>query len=196
MPSPPTDPYGVPVLKTSPFAFAPPWKRFIAFLIDVVVVGAINTVILETAKAINPYVRPMNPLPPNAVLLIGSILALLITVFFEPVMEGSRYQATIGKLAMGLIVTDRKGRRISFFRAMTRHVTKAVSAAPCLVGFLMILFTENHQGLHDWFARTCVVPRPLDHSPVSLAGVSDPTERDVPRRASEGITAPRDQVQE
>ena len=71
-------------------------------------------------------------------------------------MESSKFQGTIGKLALGIIVTDMEGNKISFGRATGRYFGKFVSAIILYVGFMMAGFTEKKQGLHDILASTLV----------------------------------------
>jgi len=58
-------------------------------------------------------------------------------------------QATLGKRVLGLRVTDVNGARIFFGRASTRFFGKFLSTATLGFGFLMVLWTQNKQGLHD-----------------------------------------------
>jgi len=60
-------------------------------------------------------------------------------------------------MALGIIVTDMEGRRISFGRATGRYFAKIISAIIIYIGFLMIAFTERKQGLHDMIADCLVV---------------------------------------
>ena len=71
--------------------------------------------------------------------------------------ESSSWQATPGKRALGLIVTDTEGRRISPARAVGRYFGKILSGLILLIGYIMIAFTERKQGLHDFLAGTLVV---------------------------------------
>jgi hypothetical protein len=71
-------------------------------------------------------------------------------------LESSRWQATIGKRALGLKVTNPRGERIGFARAATRFVAKLLSVLTLCVGFLLILVTERRQALHDLIAGTLV----------------------------------------
>jgi uncharacterized RDD family membrane protein YckC len=64
-------------------------------------------------------------------------------------MESSERQATIGKKALGIIVTDAHGKRITFYRASGRHFGKIVSSITLGVGFVMAGFTKKKQALHD-----------------------------------------------
>lgn len=56
---------------------------------------------------------------------------------YSAVLESSSMQGTLGKKALGLVVTDMDGRRISFGRATGRYFAKFLSAMILLVGFMM-----------------------------------------------------------
>jgi uncharacterized RDD family membrane protein YckC len=72
-------------------------------------------------------------------------------------MESSSKQATLGKMALALKVTDLQGRRISFARATGRHFAKIISGMILLIGYIMAGFTERKQALHDMIAGTLVI---------------------------------------
>ena len=55
-------------------------------------------------------------------------------------------------MTCGFIVTDLRGRRISFGQASARHFAKIVSALILGIGFLMCAWTERKQCLHDMMA--------------------------------------------
>ena len=76
-------------------------------------------------------------------------LNLIIWTVYYGLLESSRYQATVGKLIMGLKVTDMAGHRISFLRASGRYISQIASALLLGIGFFMIAWTERKQGLHD-----------------------------------------------
>jgi uncharacterized RDD family membrane protein YckC len=75
---------------------------------------------------------------------------------YEALMESSSYQATLGKMALGMKVTDLYGNRISFGRATGRHFAKILSSI-LGIGYIMVGFTERKQGLHDLLAGTLVL---------------------------------------
>jgi uncharacterized RDD family membrane protein YckC len=72
-------------------------------------------------------------------------------------MNSSEKQATYGKMAMGIKVTDLEGRRISFWRGLGREFAKFLSAIILMIGYIMAAFTERKQALHDIIAGTLVV---------------------------------------
>jgi uncharacterized RDD family membrane protein YckC len=77
---------------------------------------------------------------------------------YEALLVSSTKQATLGKMAVGIVVTDMLGQRISFLRATGRHFGKHVSRIILVAGFLMQPFTEKRQVLHDIMAG-CLVLR-------------------------------------
>jgi serine/threonine protein kinase len=84
---------------------------------------------------------------------------ILLGLIYCPVMESSSKQGTLGKLIVGIAVTDTSGRRISLERALTRHTCKVFSYLSLFVGFLMAGFTSNKEALHDLIAKCLVVRR-------------------------------------
>lgn len=87
-------------------------------------------------------------------LALGVILDWLYSAFFEC----SRRQATLGKIVLGLIVTDFHGNRISFGQASKRYFSKFISSI-LVIGYLMAAFTQNKQALHDLIAHTLVIQK-------------------------------------
>jgi uncharacterized RDD family membrane protein YckC len=86
----------------------------------------------------------------------GGVLGLVASWLYFALMESSPRQATVGKLALGLAVTDENGRRIGFGRATGRYFAKIISSIILLIGFMMVGWTARKQGLHDLIAGTLV----------------------------------------
>jgi uncharacterized RDD family membrane protein YckC len=74
-------------------------------------------------------------------------------------MESSARRATLGKMALGLVVTDLEGRQLTFGRATGRYFGKILSGLICLFGYFMAGWTEKKQGLHDMLANTLVLKK-------------------------------------
>ena len=96
--------------------------------------------------------------------IVGMVMMAVIAVYatqilYFSVMESSRYQASLGKMAMGIKVVDFDGNRISFRTAVLRAVGKILSQSIMWIGFIMAAFTERKQGLHDIIAGTLVVKK-------------------------------------
>lgn len=71
-------------------------------------------------------------------------------------MESSSRQATLGKMAVGIKVGDAHGNQLSFANALGRYFAKIISAIILYIGFMMVGWDKNKQGLHDKIAGTYV----------------------------------------
>ena len=93
---------------------------------------------------------------------IGGIFQLIVLIFVLPwlyfaFMESGAKQSTLGKRWLGMKVTNENGRRISFGLASGRYFAKNFLSGILLIGFLMALFTEKRQALHDKLAETLII---------------------------------------
>ncbi|QHC35466.1 RDD family protein [Komagataeibacter xylinus] len=87
------------------------------------------------------------------------LASILLPALYFIVFESSRFQATPGKLACQMRVTDLYGNRVTPLRAAGRYFGKYLSALLLGVGFLMVMWTQRKQALHDILAGTCVIRR-------------------------------------
>ncbi len=146
--------------------------RLVAYIIDAIVVGCVYWVLALILAAIGMGAAAAAGGPEGIAVgdeaAIGAIFAgmglmiLLITVaywLYGAIMESSGSQGTLGKMAMGIKVTDLNGGRISFGRALLRQFGKYISGSIMMIGYLMVAFTEKKQGLHDMIASTFVVKK-------------------------------------
>jgi uncharacterized RDD family membrane protein YckC len=94
-----------------------------------------------------------------SLILLASTFSIVITWVYYAWMESSQYQGTLGKMALGLIVTDLQGQPVSFARASGRFFAKIITGMiPLGIGYIMAGFTEKKQALHDMIAG-CLVLR-------------------------------------
>ncbi len=100
---------------------------------------------------------------PLGILSLLPILGIVINIvgiwLYFALQESSEHQATLGKRALNIYVTDLQGRRISFGQATGRHFGKIISGFILGIGYMMAGFTEKKQGLHDIMASTLVKRR-------------------------------------
>jgi uncharacterized RDD family membrane protein YckC len=92
-----------------------------------------------------------------AAYLTAILVILILQWLYYALMESSNKQATLGKLALGIVVTDLSGGRISFGRATGRYFGKIISGLILYIGFIMAGLTEKKQALHDIMASCLVV---------------------------------------
>lgn len=133
------------------------WIRFVAYIIDTIVLIIVGSIlgIVFGVGAMGMNVDPVEPL--GAGYWAYNLASLLIGIGYFAGMESSSWQATLGKKAVGLVVTDANGQRISLLRGIGRYFAKILSALILLIGFIMVAFTERKQGLHDMIASTLVL---------------------------------------
>lgn len=91
--------------------------------------------------------------------LSGFVFAVLVRWFYFAACECSVWQATPGKKALGIRVTDLQGNRISFGRATKRFFSKYISSLALGFGFWCVLWDQRSQGWHDRIADTLVLNR-------------------------------------
>ncbi|NKB47867.1 MAG: RDD family protein [Alphaproteobacteria bacterium] len=87
------------------------------------------------------------------------LVALFTVWLYYAVMESTTTQATIGKMFMGIYVTDLDGDRVAFSRASIRYWMKYVSIVIFFIGFLIAAFTRRKQAMHDMVANCLVLKR-------------------------------------
>jgi uncharacterized RDD family membrane protein YckC len=135
------------------------WRRFGAFVIDVIIVNIIGLIagIILGVFLLFIFIDLNDPDTNIMVGAISFMVGISIAWLYYAGMESSSKQATPGKMAVGIIVTDLGGNRVSFGRATGRHFAKIISAIPLGIGFLIIGFTEKKQGLHDMIAGCQVI---------------------------------------
>jgi uncharacterized RDD family membrane protein YckC len=85
------------------------------------------------------------------------LFSLVVKWLYFALQESSSAQATLGKRAMGIQVTNLEGQRIGFGQASGRFFGKIISGMTLLIGYMMAGFTERKQALHDMIAGTLVV---------------------------------------
>ncbi len=131
------------------------WRRFLAIIIDEIVLVSVSFILSAS------YLMTVRTGPDSeafAITVMGNrIFTFLLQWLYFTIMESSSKQATLGKMAIGIIVTDYGGRRISFLRANGRYFGKFLSWFIFGIGFLMAGFTRKKQALHDMLAETLVV---------------------------------------
>ncbi len=150
------------------------WLRFLALLIDNVVMGVgvililIPLIFLTGLRTFLDEFHPSEDMNDAGIFMLVGFLfvlataSLVVTWLYHGLMESSEWQATLGKKALGLVVTDMNGQRVSFWRATGRHFAKIITNLASFgigLGYLMAAFTEKKQALHDMLAGCLVLQR-------------------------------------
>ena len=161
-------PTGAMLVVPSPYAGF--WLRFLAYIIDGIVLSIIfGVVIMVAIAAIGVgYLRTIIEgiragSDEFAFTVMGDIFVAIVFIvlaswIYHAWMESSPYQGTLGNMALGLIVTDMNDQPITFARASGRFFARIISnLIPLEIGYIMAGFTEKKQALHDMIAGTLVL---------------------------------------
>ncbi len=90
--------------------------------------------------------------------LLAEGSTFLMAVLYCSLLECSGAQGSLGQQLLGIRVTDVKGRRIGFARAVGRQFGKILSVLLCCFGYAFQLWNHRRQTLHDMMSG-CVVVR-------------------------------------
>lgn len=131
------------------------WKRFAALIIDNILLNVLIYVVIFAAG----YDLSGQTNPDISRLLIIFFAVAAICLLYWPLFESSPMQATPGKMALGIKVTDLHGGRIGFFRALGRNLGKIISGMTLNIGYAMAGFTVRKQALHDKMADCLVIDK-------------------------------------
>ena len=149
-------------------ALAPWWKRFLAIMIDWAIIGATVFVLLAVIGAATKSGQSSNA---NQQHQGGAVfLGLLVLMVFASIpgalyfgfLNGSQKGQTVGKMALGIAVRDRRtGGKIGFWRALGRSlimtVFYVVFVVPYLIDNLSPLWDKRRQAWHDKVAGSIVI---------------------------------------
>ncbi|MEN9649692.1 MAG: hypothetical protein RL094_659 [Candidatus Parcubacteria bacterium] len=149
------EPTGTPieaeVVGASVVEYAGFWKRVGAALIDGFLIGVVGLLIQVVVAGPTSFTLVQESTA------LENLLSVIVFLGYFTWMESGSHQATIGKQALKIKVTGLNGERITPQRALVRTVSKYLSGFILLIGYLMVLFTEKKQALHDIIAKTVVV---------------------------------------
>jgi uncharacterized RDD family membrane protein YckC len=146
------------------------WLRLVAAIIDGIILGIpLGMLAVLLVLSAVPFITHTQD--PAAVLL--TILPRLFFLFviyvvaswlYWALMESSSWQATLGKKALGLRVTDLVGARPTFGRVSGRFFAgRGIGCVPSIGGLYFLIdcimagFTEKKQALHDIIASCLVI---------------------------------------
>lgn len=156
------------------------WLRFVAWILDGLIIGVIQWVIITPILAAIGFASTFsfsdfqNLDETNAAALIGVIagmfgiawfIGLATRILYHTFMESSKFQGSLGKMALSIQVTDLAGQRLDFGKALIRNLCKIISNLTMLIGYIIAGFTEKQQALHDIIASTLFVKKQPDLTP-------------------------------
>lgn len=122
------------------------WKRFVAVLIDGLILLPVNLIFGVIAYQNKEMAN---------IQYLGTLITWAYSVYFI-----SKDGATLGKKAMKIRVVKTDGSGLTLWEAVLREVIgKFISSLLLGIGYLWAIWDKNKQGLHDKIAGTYVVTK-------------------------------------
>ncbi|MBF0371794.1 MAG: RDD family protein [Alphaproteobacteria bacterium] len=134
-------------------------RRFVALLVDALVMAA---GVFALAMVLAALAMAAGATSSRDEEVMGAVLflsSLLVPALYGSVLESSKWQATFGKIAVGLRVAQSTGGSVTFGRSLGRNLAKSFLSPLLLIGYIVFFFTEKRQTLHDILADTVVVSK-------------------------------------
>jgi uncharacterized RDD family membrane protein YckC len=136
------------------FPPAPIGPRAVAAILDLILVASpVFAASGLPAPSADPLVPGLRPLLPHAMVVLALVL-------YGTVLE-AWLGTTLGKLAVGLRVTDVSGAPPGLLRALIRNILRPVDFFPMptgAVGLSFMVLTDSRSRLGDLAAGTTVIP--------------------------------------
>ena len=123
------------------------WWRFLAYIIDELIISVIETILVIpfmvvfgiSFASMADSGQDLEDMLPAALPFFGAMFILIIVSIalnwlYFAIMESSKQQGTVGKMVLKIKVTDMDGNQISFGRATGRFFGKIVSGLILMIG--------------------------------------------------------------
>jgi len=145
------------------------WLRVVAFIIDAIVLSVVYLLLIIPIynffapdlvyESVGRGLAVEEPDILNGWLVLdfSQVILAVTAIGYYTFMEASHHQASLGKMAMDLKVTDAEGGRLTFSRAVLRNISKLLSSLLLMVGHVAAAFTKRKQALHDLIADALVM---------------------------------------
>ncbi len=142
----------------SNLSFAGFWIRVAATLIDIFILLGID---LGVALLFGFSVFMWSAMEPGSAhgggtAILAQLFQVLLPILYSVYFVG-KYGATPGKKAVGIRIIREDGSPVGYGLALGRFFAKILSALIFYIGYIMIAFTSQKCGLHDYICRTRVI---------------------------------------
>lgn len=149
--------------------FANFWLRLLGWFIDTIILLCIYSFIWALFNF--PVPDGANAIFQGKLYIFSQPIFLISSCLYNAILESSNYQATPGKLIMGIKVTNENYNKINFINAVGRYFGKVLAGFTFGLGFLIIFVTKNRQGFHDQMAKTLVIKEDLKRTDERIVSI-------------------------
>ena len=138
-------------IKLSKNFYAGFWVRFVAYLIDMIVIYAV-------ASLLNTFSFGLLNKQLDFPILGEESLSYVIVMFTYFIAMTYFFTQTLGKMIMKIKVETNKGDKLSFSDVVYRElIGRLLTIFLVYIPYIAVAFTNKRKGLHDFIADTVVV---------------------------------------
>lgn len=134
-----------------PIRFAGFWMRFWAYLLDLIIIGSINRILVK------PIFQLLDISTLESSLFSPLSIAAAFTFYVYFVLMTKFFGQTLGKMVFGLRVIGLEEKSLSWKTILFREWIGRFISSTILVGYIVTAFLPKKQGLHDIFSDTTVI---------------------------------------
>jgi uncharacterized RDD family membrane protein YckC len=148
-----------------PYGYGGFWRRFCAKFLDGIILYAISIpinmvlslVLLGSANYVSYRLAPHGGFAALFIFQGASILSNIALNICYMVFFIRKYQATPGKLALGMKLVRSDGSHLTKGRIVGRYFAEMLSSLILLIGYIMAAFDPEKKALHDNICDTRVI---------------------------------------
>lgn len=127
------------------------WTRFVAYLIDMIVIYAISSLLNTISFGLSNKVLDFPILGEES-------LSYVIVMFTYFIAMTYFFSQTLGKMIMKIKVETNRGDKLSFADVVYRElIGRLLTIFLAYLPYLAVVFTNKKKGLHDFITDTVVV---------------------------------------
>lgn len=138
-------------MQSIPIRYAGFWMRFWAYLLDLIVIGSIERILIYPVFRI----LDINLSSPGMFAPISIAAAVAFYAYF--VLMTKYFGQTLGKMVFGLKVVTLDGKPLTWNIAIFREWIGRFISVTVLISYIIVAFLPKKQGLHDLFTDTTVI---------------------------------------
>ena len=130
------------------------FHRFISFLIDEFLITILFWIIFyDDLREISQNSALISDFVKDKIYYYYALMTMYQIFFIH------KYSTTPGKMALKLEIIAENGEKISASQIWLRSFVRLISGNFLYLGFVLALFTQKRQTLHDYFAKTIIIRR-------------------------------------
>ncbi len=146
----PDDQTAPPVVQGMP-RYAGFWMRFWAYLLDLVVIGSMNRILIY------PAFRALDIPLTESHLFSGASIATALVFYLYFVLMTKFFNQTLGKMVFGIKVVSLEGQPLTWMTVLFREFIGRYISKLFFIGYIIVAFLPKKQGIHDLLSDTTVI---------------------------------------